>query len=114
MEFLIFGFILITLVFFSLVHYFNILIILQIGIILIVTGLLFGVPAGCYYHFLLFSRKKQTNCKIEKWWVAPYKYHRYFSEGDQQILNKWFFTGALFFNISIAGCIILFLHFFTF
>tara|TARA_B100000315_G_scaffold88389_1_gene81189 strand:- start:17811 stop:18158 length:348 start_codon:yes stop_codon:yes gene_type:complete len=111
MEFLIIGVILIVIVFFSLMHYFNMLVILQIGVILIVTGLLFGVPAGCYYHFLLFSRKKQTNFKIKKWWITPHKYHKYFSDGDQRILNKWFFAGAVLCNISLAGCFLVFLYF---
>ncbi|GEM_PF-1755869 len=98
MEFLIIGVILIFIVFFSLIHYFNMLIILQIGVILIATGSLFGIPPGCYYHFLLFSRKKQTNVKIEKWWITPHKYHKYFSDRNQWILNRWVFTGACNFD----------------
>jgi len=110
MELLIIGIIFIILIVVSLITYFSNLIYLQLGIALASVGLLLGVPAGCYYHFLLFKTKNSVNLKIKRWWVTPHQYHKYFPEEERKVLKKWFFVGALFFNIIIAGCILIFIY----
>lgn len=112
MEFLIFGIILVILILFSTIFYFSSMVVFQIGAILIMFGLLVGVPAGCYYHFLLFTRRKHISSTLTRWWIAPNKYHKYFSGKDRLKLNKWFSIGAFHCNISLVGCVLSFLSIF--
>lgn len=93
----------------SILAYFFHTIFLSIGLTLILSGLLFGIPAGSYYHILLFQRRRLINQDLKKWWMSPQRYHKLLSCEERRALDRWFWIGAIFFNITILGCGLVFL-----
>ena len=96
----------------SLLSYFSGTIILAAGIALIVIGLILGVPIGFYYHLLLFQRIKLLGRELKGWWISPHRYHEYFPEKERRLLSRWFWIGAVFFNIAMIGCGLVFIGLF--
>lgn len=89
--------------------YFLETILLSIGLTLILSGLLFGIPAGFYYHVLLFQSRRLMKQDLKKWWLSPQRYHKYLPGEERRVLDRWFWIGAMFFNIAILGCGLVFL-----
>src|SRR4030065_406454 len=96
----------------SLLSYFSGTIILAAEVIFIVIGLTLGVPIGAYYHLLLFQRIKLLGRELKGWWISPRTYHAYLPEKERRILNRWFWIGAVFFNIAMIGCGLVFIGLF--
>ncbi|MEK7851311.1 MAG: hypothetical protein AAB275_05470 [Deltaproteobacteria bacterium] len=96
----------------SLLSCFSGAIILAAGVTLIAIGLILGVPIGFYYHLLLFQRKKLLGLELKGWWISPRRYHEYLPEKERRILNRWFWIGAVFFNIAMIGCGLVFIWLF--
>ena len=113
LEILIVVLILLIFLVLSLFSYINGITLLSVGLILIIIGLFFGVPVGLYYHFLLFQRRGEFGTVLKGWWISPKKYHKYLPIQDQSVLNRWFWIGAIFFNLSIAGCVLVFISLFV-
>jgi hypothetical protein len=109
LEILVLVSILFLLLLSSILTYFIDTILLSIGLTLILSGLLFGIPAGCYYHVLLFLRRRVINQDLKKWWISPQRYHKFLPGEERRILDRWFWIGAIFFNIAILGCGLVFL-----
>ena len=84
----------------------------QAGVLFIAVGLGVGLPAGFYYHALLYFKRGKIGRELQNWWISPHKYHEYLPEKDQKILGWWFRVGAVFFNITIFGCGLLFVSLF--
>ena len=96
----------------SLLSYFSGTIILAAGITFIVIGLILGVPIGVYYHLLLFQRIKLLGRELKGWWISPHRYHESLPEKERRILSRWFWIGAVFFNITMIGCELVFIGLF--
>lgn len=96
----------------SLFYYINGITFLLVGFMLIILGLLFGVPVGFYYHLLLFQRRRLIGQRLKNWWIYPQRYHKHLPEEEQRVLNRWFWIGAIFFNLSIVGCGLVFISLF--
>lgn len=88
----------------ALISYLGGILLLTIGVAFIIAGLSIGVPAGVYYHILLFRRKGLLEEGLKGWWISPQRYHRYLPEKDRKLLNRWFWIGAAFFNMAMIGC----------
>lgn len=88
----------------SLMSYFSAAIIMTTGTTFIALGLILGIPIGFYYHLLLFQRKKLLGRELKGWWISPRRYHEYLPEKERRILDRWFWIGAVFFNIAMTGC----------
>lgn len=112
LEILIVASILVLFFVFFLLPYINSIILLTIGVTLIILGLLFGVPIGFYYHILLFQRRRLIDHSLKYWWISPQRNHKYLPGKDQEVLNRWFWIGAIFFNLSIIGCVLVFISLF--
>lgn len=97
---------------FLLSYFFSGTIILTAGVTSLVIGLILGVPIGFYYHLLLFQRKKLLGRELKGWWIYPHRYHEYLPEKERRILNRWFWVGAVFFNIAMIGCGLVFIGLF--
>jgi hypothetical protein len=71
---------------------------------LIALGMLIGVPAGAYYHWLLYRAIAPRTTLGRSWWWRPTAWHGALAPSERPRVLRWFYIGAAGFLIAIAGC----------
>jgi hypothetical protein len=74
------------------------------GLVLIGLGLVVGVPAGLYYHVLLYRFLQPRAQLTPRWWLAPNRLHQRLQARELKIVRRWFIAGAAGFVASVLGC----------
>jgi hypothetical protein len=71
---------------------------------LIALGMLVGVPAGAYYHWLLYRALGPRAELGAGWWWRPTLRHGALAASDRRRVLRWFYVGAAGFLIAMVGC----------
>jgi hypothetical protein len=74
------------------------------GLVLLGVGLAVGVPAGLYYHVLLYRFLAPRAQLPPRWWLAPNRLHRALEAHELKVVRRWFIAGAIGFGVSVLGC----------
>jgi len=74
-----------------------------VGILMIVAGMVVGVPTGFVYHVQLYRTLRVKN-KIAKGWVwRPFEYHKHLDRGEWRRVMPWAIAGGLGFFVIVIG-----------
>jgi hypothetical protein len=76
------------------------------GLVLIGVGLAVGVPAGLYYHWLLYRLLRPRAPLPPRWWLHPVTLHRLLVPTELERVRRWFLAGAFGFMASVLGCVL--------
>jgi hypothetical protein len=77
------------------------------GVILIAAGMIVGVPAGLYYHLLLYRVLAPRAQLVPLWWLSPMSLHPALTDGERPRVLRWCYLGAAGFVIAMTGCLLL-------
>ena len=75
------------------------------GIGLMWAGMVFGVPAGLWYHVLLARALRPIGALPERWWLRPTALHGALPVAARRPVLFWCGFGALGFVVAVAGCL---------
>lgn len=77
-----------------------------VGLLCIVVGGLLGLPAGLYYHVVLYRCLQELGGAPRGWYWHPTRYHRRLDRSQMSGVRLWFTLGGAGFGLMILGCII--------
>jgi hypothetical protein len=81
------------------------------GGVCIIAGFLIGVPAGVYYHYVLY-RCLAARGKVPSDFIwHPTRFHAQLQRDELRRVRPWFLAGALCFGMIILGSTIILLGF---
>jgi hypothetical protein len=75
----------------------------ELGLWTLLAGLMIGVPAGLWYHVLLYRALARRMSLPSKWWISPVQYHVRLDHGELARLQPWFAIGGIGFVLSLSG-----------
>lgn len=73
------------------------------GILILVLGIIEGIPTGLYYHVVLYRCLHPKGKLPPGWWLSPQQYHVHLTEDEGRRVRKWFFLGGLGFLLCMIG-----------
>ena len=76
------------------------------GAILVVFGMLLGVPTGALYHVALYRALRPRGPLPARWWVAPLALHPRLEARERRRVMPWFWLGATGFVLTCLGCLL--------
>ena len=79
---------------------------LTIGLICIAVGGLLGMPAGLYYHVVLYRHLQQLGGAPRGWYWHPTRYHRQLNREQLAEVRLWFVLGGAGFGLMMLGCLV--------
>jgi len=82
-----------------------------IGASCIVAGFVIGLPAGAYYHYLLYRCIAARGQVPSDFIWQPTRYHAELQRDELQRIRPWFIAGALCFGLIMLGSTIILLGF---
>jgi hypothetical protein len=78
----------------------------QAGLLLLAIGIIEGIPAGFYYHVLLYKTLHPRGQLPIRWWISPQQHHVHLNQEESRRIRRWFFLGgAGFFLCMIGGAV---------
>lgn len=77
---------------------------LQIGAWITVMGLLAGVPAGFWYHVVLYRALRVHGPLPVRWWLRPVDLHALLHDHERGAVLRWFVLGGAGFLVVVIGC----------
>jgi hypothetical protein len=75
------------------------------GWLLVALGMAVGVPAGVWYHVLLYRILSPRAELPQGWWVRPYQAHGALREQEKKRVMWWFRLGAVGWAAAMLGCV---------
>jgi len=75
------------------------------GLLLIALGLAVSVPAGAYYHLLLYRAVDRARLP-RSWWLFPTRSHDLIPDDARPRVLFWFKLGAAGFGAALVGCVL--------
>jgi len=79
---------------------------LSAGFICAALGVLFGVPAGLWYHLRLREALLHRPPLPDKWWLHPTRYRPDLEPSERKRVFPWFYLGAAGFMVSMLGALL--------
>jgi hypothetical protein len=76
------------------------------GFLVLLIGILEGVPTGLYYHIVLYRILKPRNRLPPGWWISPKQYHVHLTETERRRVMRWFILGGTGFLFCLIGGLI--------
>jgi hypothetical protein len=76
------------------------------GMGLMALGFLVGVPAGFWYHVLLYRALAPRGALGRVWWLHPTGLHGALTDGEKRRLMGPFKVGAVGFGLVLLGCVL--------
>lgn len=80
---------------------------LIVGLGCIAGGFVVGVPAGAYYHLVLYRCLRELGEVPRSFWLYPTRYHHHLSPPQWRAVSRWFVLGAAGFGLIVLGCVVL-------
>jgi hypothetical protein len=76
---------------------------IETGLWTLLLGLITGLPAGFWYHVLLYRTLADRVPLPRNWWTAPVRYHPHLLQAEAARIKPWFALGGIGFLLSLAG-----------
>lgn len=73
----------------------------------IAFGFVLGVPAGAYYHFVLYRCLAARGQVPSDFIWHPTRFHAQLDQAELQRIRPWFLAGALCFGMILLGSVII-------
>jgi len=75
----------------------------EVGIGVLILGLLIGVPTGFWYHVILYRFLSARMPVPRAWWVSPSSLHHHLAEAERSRIRPWYLIGGAGFILSVVG-----------
>ncbi len=75
----------------------------ELGLFILAAGIIEGIPAGLYYHVILYRLLHHRGHLPPRWWLSPFQYHVHLTETEGRRVRRWFFLGGIGFLLCIIG-----------
>jgi len=75
----------------------------ELGFWMLMVGLMTGVPAGLWYHVVLYRALAHRMTVPPTWWITPVALHPQLAQEDLDRVRPWFRLGGIGFALSLAG-----------
>ena len=75
----------------------------NIGLILLVAGLVEGVPTGFWYHVVLRRILIERGPLPSRWWIHPTRHHDQLTPEEHRRIRVWFVLGGIGYALAVAG-----------
>lgn len=79
------------------------LIMIEFGLWILAGGLLIGIPAGVWYHVVLYRALKKRMALPAGWWRRPVELHARLTPSEFKPVRPWFVAGAAGFVLCCVG-----------
>lgn len=79
------------------------LIMIEFGLWILAGGLLIGIPAGVWYHVVLYRALKRRMTLPAGWWRRPVELHAKLTPLEFKPVRPWFVAGAAGFVLCCVG-----------
>lgn len=76
------------------------------GLVMLAFGVFVGVPAGVWYHVMLY-RLAPRAALTRGWWLRPTALHDALGPGERPPVLWWFRLGAAGFGAVVLGAVLL-------
>jgi hypothetical protein len=80
---------------------------LRAGAWITLAGLVTGVPAGGWYHLVLYRALRARGPLPARWWLRPVDLHVLLGDPERGPVLRWFALGGLGFAVVVIGCAVL-------
>jgi hypothetical protein len=80
-----------------------------LGLGSIAAGFALGVPAGSYYHVLLYRYLAQRGPVPRSFYWRPTSLHEQLDPAEKRRVMPWFLIGGAGFGLIVLGCLIVML-----
>jgi hypothetical protein len=77
--------------------------IVVVGVSLMGLGFVLGVPAGLYYHVVLYRMLKPRGVLPRRWYWSPVGFHGHLLERERRSVMRWFYLGGSGFLLIMLG-----------
>jgi hypothetical protein len=77
-----------------------------VGLALLALGMAVGVPAGFWYHVLLYRLLKPRAALEAGWWLRPFSLHGALTDAERALVVRWSYIGGAGFVAAILGCVL--------
>ncbi len=78
----------------------------EAGILILLIGILEGIPTGLYYHVVLYRALMPRGLLPAGWWLSPQQYHVHLTPEEGRRVRGWFYLGGIGFLLCLAGGIL--------
>src|SRR5712664_1065578 len=75
----------------------------NIGLVMLLTGLVEGIPTGFWYHVVLRRILIQRGNLPRKWWIHPTRHHGQLTPEEHRRIRLWFVLGGIGYTIAVTG-----------
>lgn len=75
----------------------------EFGIWVLAAGLLMGIPAGWWYHVILYRTLAARMSLPSQWWRKPVDLHPLLTLSEYRRMRPWFVAGAVGFVLCVIG-----------
>ena len=75
----------------------------NIGLVMLLTGLVEGIPTGFWYHVVLRRILIQRGNLPPKWWIHPTRHHGQLTPEEHRRIRLWFVLGGIGYAIAVTG-----------
>ncbi len=75
----------------------------NIGLIMLVAGLVEGVPTGFWYHVVLRRILLEHGPLPARWWIHPTRHHDRLTPEEHRRIRVWFVLGGIGYAAAVAG-----------
>ncbi|MCC6139196.1 MAG: hypothetical protein IT389_01110 [Nitrospira sp.] len=82
------------------------LLMIEFGLWVLAGGLLLGIPAGLWYHVVLYRALKRRMPLPSWWWRRPVELHDRLTPVEFAPVRPWFVAGAAGFVLCCVGGIV--------
>lgn len=79
------------------------LLMVEFGIWVLAAGLLMGIPAGWWYHVILYRTLAARMSLPSLWWRKPVDLHPLLTPSEYRRMRPWFVGGAVGFVLCVIG-----------
>ena len=75
----------------------------NIGLIMLVAGLVEGLPTGFWYHVVLRRILIEHGMLPRRWWIHPTQHHAGLTPEEHRRIRLWFVLGGIGYTVAVAG-----------
>jgi hypothetical protein len=75
----------------------------ELGLWTLLFGLVAGLPAGFWYHVILYRLLDSKMTVPAKWWWSPVDFHPHLAQDEIARIRPWFVAGGIGFMLSLVG-----------
>ena len=75
----------------------------NIGLIMLVAGLVEGVPTGFWYHVVLRRILVKRGALPRRWWIHPTRFHSQLTPEEYRRVRLWFVLGGIGYAVAVSG-----------